>query len=66
MRYLPNTIEALTKIRYKDKGHMSSVTQEGANAYVTFFEPVQAIAPGQSAVFYEGNDLIGGGFIARD
>ena len=36
---------------------MSSVTQEGANAYVTFFEPVQAIAPGQSAVFYEGNDL---------
>jgi tRNA-specific 2-thiouridylase len=63
---LEGTIEALTKIRYKDKGHTSTVIQEGKNAYVTFHEPVQAIAPGQSAVFYEGNDLIGGGFIARD
>jgi tRNA-uridine 2-sulfurtransferase len=34
-------------------------------AYVRFFEPVTAIAPGQSAVFYEGDDLLGGGFIAN-
>ena len=62
---LPQPIEALTKIRYKDKGHMSKVTQEGNYAYIQFYESVQAIAPGQSAVFYEGNDLVGGGFIAR-
>jgi tRNA-specific 2-thiouridylase len=24
---------------------------------------VKAIAPGQSAVFYEGNDVVGGGWI---
>ena len=63
---LDTTIEVLTKIRYKDKGHYSHVTQDGEFADVVFFEPVQAIAPGQSAVFYEGDDLIGGGFITRD
>jgi tRNA-specific 2-thiouridylase len=26
---------------------------------------VKGIAPGQSAVFYEGNDVIGGGIIQR-
>jgi tRNA-specific 2-thiouridylase len=32
---------------------------------VTFHKPVNGIAPGQSAVFYEGEDVIGGGFIER-
>ena len=32
---------------------------------VIFHKEVQGIAPGQSAVFYEGNDLLGGGFIAK-
>jgi tRNA-specific 2-thiouridylase len=26
---------------------------------------VKAIAPGQSAVFYEGNDVVGGGWIEK-
>jgi tRNA-specific 2-thiouridylase len=30
---------------------------------VVFDHAVSAIAPGQSAVFYEGNDLLGGGFL---
>ena len=32
---------------------------------VLFHKEVQGIAPGQSAVFYEGNDLLGGGFISK-
>lgn len=57
--------EAITKIRYKDKGALSSLycTNNGVN--VQFYEHVKGIAPGQSAVFYEGNDVIGGGIIQR-
>ncbi len=60
---LPEGFEALTKIRYKDKGMLSTLTHEGDLIKVEFYNNVSAIAPGQSAVFYEGNDLLGGGFI---
>jgi tRNA-specific 2-thiouridylase len=56
-------MEALTKIRYKDKGAMSDISLEDERVKVVFRKPVAAIAPGQSAVFYEGNDLLGGGII---
>jgi tRNA-uridine 2-sulfurtransferase len=32
---------------------------------VRFFEDAKGVAPGQSAVFYEGGDVIGGGLIQR-
>ena len=57
--------EAITKIRYKDKGSNSQLYNEGGKINVKFFEEVKGIAPGQSAVFYEGNDVIGGGIIQR-
>ncbi len=57
---------ALTKIRYKDQGTMSTLNQDTqGNVEVVFHENVLGLAPGQSAVFYEGNDLIGGGFIRK-
>jgi tRNA-specific 2-thiouridylase len=56
-------LEAITKIRYKDAGAVSSIVQEGDKMRVDFHHHVSGIAPGQSAVFYEGNDLIGGGFL---
>jgi tRNA-specific 2-thiouridylase len=55
--------DVLTKIRYKDVGSMSTIVQDGSLMKVTFDHNVSAIAPGQSAVFYEGNDLLGGGFL---
>ena len=56
-------MEAVTKIRYKDKGSLSQLYPEGQAVKVRFFENAKSIAPGQSAVFYEGDDVIGGGII---
>ncbi|MFZ4796300.1 MAG: tRNA 2-thiouridine(34) synthase MnmA [Bacteroidia bacterium] len=56
-------MESLTKIRYKDAGSMANIVQEGDKMKVIFNNHVKAIAPGQSAVFYDGNDVIGGGWI---
>lgn len=56
-------LEAITKIRYKDAGALSSIVQEGNHMKIDFHHAVSGIAPGQSAVFYEGNDLLGGGFL---
>lgn len=53
----------VTKIRYKDAGMLSTIVQENNHMKVVFDHNVSAIAPGQSAVFYEGNDLLGGGFL---
>ncbi|HQW23645.1 MAG TPA: tRNA 2-thiouridine(34) synthase MnmA [Bacteroidia bacterium] len=62
---LDNATEALTRIRYKDKGTNSTIEQIGDRVKVTFHNSVTAVAPGQSAVFYDGDDVIGGGFIER-
>ena len=56
-------MESLTKIRYKDAGSMANIQQDGDKMKVIFNNHVKAIAPGQSAVFYDGNDVIGGGWI---
>jgi tRNA-specific 2-thiouridylase len=37
---------------------------EGGNALVTFDEPQRAITPGQATVFYDGELVVGGGWIA--
>ena len=58
-------MDAVTKIRYKDKGSLSSIISSGDDVTVRFFEKAKGIAPGQSAVFYEGDDVIGGGIIQR-
>ena len=58
-------MESLTKIRYKDKGALSNLYTYENGINVRFYEDVKGIAPGQSAVFYEGEDVIGGGIIQR-
>jgi len=61
---LPAQMEVLCKIRYKDKGSNSTLTTlNDGRLKIEFYDDVQGVAPGQSAVFYDDNDLIGGGFI---
>jgi len=65
MKYekLPDNFRALVKIRYKDAGEMAIIQQDTDYLRIIFDNAVTAITPGQSAVFYHDNDLIGGGFI---
>jgi tRNA-specific 2-thiouridylase len=63
--HIPQGMEAITKIRYKDKGALSNLYNEDGKVKVNFYEHVKGIAPGQSAVFYEGDDVIAGGVIQR-
>lgn len=56
-------MEAITKIRYKDKGALSNLYTSDNGIRVRFYENVKSIAPGQSAVFYDGDEVIGGGII---
>jgi tRNA-specific 2-thiouridylase len=62
---LPDGTEAVVKIRYKDKGTPATLAMDGERVHVEFHAPVTGIAPGQSAVFYVGDEVLGGGFIDR-
>ena len=52
------------KIRYKFAEAPATVTAVGDGALVRFNEPQRAITPGQAAVFYQGNTVLGGGPIS--
>ncbi|MHA8073023.1 tRNA 2-thiouridine(34) synthase MnmA [Aquirufa sp. HETE-40SA] len=58
-------IETVTKVRYKDAGTAGHVEQVGNRIKVDFAFDVSGIAPGQAAVFYEGDDVVGGGWILK-
>ncbi|TAK55502.1 MAG: tRNA 2-thiouridine(34) synthase MnmA, partial [Dehalococcoidia bacterium] len=59
-------LRADTKIRYRTSAAASTVTPlEGGRARVTFDRPQRAVTPGQAAVFYDGDAVLGGGTIAR-
>ncbi len=58
--------ELLTKIRYKDSGTLGKMYNEADGSLrFEFYDDAKGIAPGQSAVFYEGDDVVGGGIIQR-
>jgi len=55
--------EVVTKIRYRDKGRKSLLDIKNDTASVVFEKPARAVTLGQSAVFYRGEELFGGGII---
>jgi len=58
--------QTVTKVRYKHPGTPALIEQTpDGRMQVLFGEGVNAIAPGQAAVFYEGDDVIGGGWITK-
>ena len=46
------------------KGKKASLYPEGDRLRVVFHETIDSITPGQSAVFYEEEDIVGGGIIS--
>jgi tRNA-specific 2-thiouridylase len=57
-------LQAMVKIRYNHEGASGVITPEDSDIVsVKFDEPQNAPAPGQAAVFYEQDKLLGGGFI---
>jgi len=54
-----------TRIRYRHQAAASTVTpDERGGATVRFQQPQSSVTPGQGAVFYRGEEVIGGGWIA--
>ena len=59
-------IDATVKIRYNHPGTRATVTPlEKQGARVRLCEPQKAVTPGQAAVFYDGDVVLGGGWICR-
>jgi tRNA-specific 2-thiouridylase len=69
----PHFIDQLTdgervkvKIRFQHKGAMARIRrQSDGELQVEFEEPVRAVTPGQAAVIYRDQQLIGGGWIVE-
>ncbi|MBP3503259.1 MAG: tRNA 2-thiouridine(34) synthase MnmA [Clostridia bacterium] len=60
---IKDEMEVEVKTRYSSKVAKAKIIQDGINIKVTFEEPQRAITPGQSAVFYVGDIVLGGGKI---
>jgi tRNA-specific 2-thiouridylase len=57
-----------TQIRHHSQGHSATVSPgpDGRSVRVVFDEPVEGVAPGQAAVFYQGERVVAGGWIEAE
>ena len=63
----PESIEVSAKIRYNHPGTPATVTPwPGGKARVKLHEAQRAITPGQACVLYDGDLVVGGGWIRRE
>ena len=59
-------LRAQVKVRYKDEAAAATIAAESdGHVRVVFDQAKRAITPGQSVVFYDGDDLLGGAIIDR-
>lgn len=62
----PSPDEILTvRVRHRHLGNRVRVEADGTGFVVRGLETIRAPAPGQAAVLYRGDELVGGGIIAR-
>jgi len=60
-------LRAAVKVRYRHpEVACELVPGEGGALRVNLATPVRAVAPGQAAVFYDGDEVLGGGWIRLD
>jgi tRNA-specific 2-thiouridylase len=63
---LENKMEALVQIRYRHPGAPAVVSPlEEGRVGVEFKTPQRSVTPGQAAVFYRGDEVLGGGWIEK-
>jgi tRNA-specific 2-thiouridylase len=62
---LPHNSQFIVKIRYKDIGKPACCNMIDGRLHILFSEPRGGVALGQSAVMYEGGELVGGGIISE-
>ena len=58
-------IRCKARLRYKQKEQWATVKPAGSNVEIVFDEPQRAVTPGQAAVLYDGDIVLGGGTIVR-
>jgi len=62
---LTGPMRVRAKIRHRHEPAWATLEPAGPDeAVATFDEPQRAVTPGQSAVFYDGDEVVGGGWIA--
>jgi tRNA-specific 2-thiouridylase len=60
-------VRADVRVRYRHTEAPALITPLGpARVRVTFDEPQRAVTPGQATVFYRGEEVVGGGWIAKN
>ncbi|MBS3820128.1 hypothetical protein KGY73_11595 [bacterium] len=63
---IPLELEVKAKIRYKHQEAPARIQRKEDNqVFVEFNQPQRAITPGQSVVFYQEDNVIGGGIIDK-